>query len=185
MNQVGKKYCIFNKQYTKEEYEEKIKNINFSYTEIEKLKQEFKEFSLKYPHKYARLINIDNSSGDDLINAKNVYNCFGCEDIEDARHCYFINESKVCMDVLYYGTHLERSYWSCSAGSNSQNIYFCCDCYENLNNLYYCDNCGYNTKNSFGCVGLNKKEYCILNKQYTKEEYEKLVPKIIQHMQKT
>ncbi len=27
-----------------------------------------------------------------------------------------------------------------------------------------------------------EKEYCILNKQYTKEEYEKLVPKIIEHM---
>jgi hypothetical protein len=26
------------------------------------------------------------------------------------------------------------------------------------------------------------KEYCILNKQYTKEEYEILVPKIIEHM---
>jgi len=34
----------------------------------------------------------------------------------------------------------------------------------------------------FGCVGLNKKQYCILNKQYTKEEYEELVPKIIKHM---
>jgi len=30
---------------------------------------------------------------------------------------------------------------------------------------------------------MNKKEYCILNKQYTKEEYERLVPKIIEQMQ--
>jgi hypothetical protein len=29
------------------------------------------------------------------------------------------------------------------------------------------------------------KQYCILNKQYTKEEYEELVPKIIEHMKKT
>jgi len=28
-------------------------------------------------------------------------------------------------------------------------------------------------------------KYCILNKQYSKEEYEELVPKIIEHMQKT
>ena len=34
----------------------------------------------------------------------------------------------------------------------------------------------------FGCIGLRSKNYCILNKQYTKEEYEKLVPKIIQHI---
>ncbi|MDP3683664.1 MAG: hypothetical protein Q8S01_06990, partial [Ignavibacteria bacterium] len=34
----------------------------------------------------------------------------------------------------------------------------------------------------FACVGLKNKSYCILNKQYTKEEYEELVPKIIKHM---
>jgi hypothetical protein len=34
----------------------------------------------------------------------------------------------------------------------------------------------------FGCVGLKKKQYCILNKQYTKEEYFKLREKIIEHM---
>ncbi len=34
----------------------------------------------------------------------------------------------------------------------------------------------------FGCVGLRNKSYCILNKQYTKEEYEELVPQIIERM---
>ena len=28
-------------------------------------------------------------------------------------------------------------------------------------------------------------QYCILNKQYTKEEYEELLPKIIEHMKST
>lgn len=37
-------------------------------------------------------------------------------------------------------------------------------------------------KNLFACIGLKNKSYCILNKQYTKEEYETLVPKIIEHM---
>jgi len=31
---------------------------------------------------------------------------------------------------------------------------------------------------------LNGKQYCILNKQYSKKEYEKLVPEIIEHMKK-
>jgi hypothetical protein len=34
-------------------------------------------------------------------------------------------------------------------------------------------------------MGLRRKQYCVLNKQYSKEEYEKLIPKIITHMQKT
>jgi hypothetical protein len=34
-------------------------------------------------------------------------------------------------------------------------------------------------------VSIKNGQYCILNKQYTKEEYEALVPKIIEHMRKT
>jgi hypothetical protein len=48
----------------------------------------------------------------------------------------------------------------------------------------YCIDCQY-SKDCFGCVGLQRKQYCILNKQYTKEEYETLVPKIIEHMKST
>ena len=32
---------------------------------------------------------------------------------------------------------------------------------------------------------MQQAQYCILNKQYTKEEYEALVPRIIEHMKKT
>ncbi|MDD2487015.1 MAG: hypothetical protein PHS92_01450 [Candidatus Gracilibacteria bacterium] len=42
-----------------------------------------------------------------------------------------------------------------------------------------------NCSEVFGCASLNNKKYCILNRQYTKEEYETLVPKIIEHMRKT
>jgi hypothetical protein len=38
------------------------------------------------------------------------------------------------------------------------------------------------SKEMFGCIGLRKKEYCILNKQYSKEEYEILRAKIIEQM---
>jgi hypothetical protein len=31
-------------------------------------------------------------------------------------------------------------------------------------------------------VGLKHKKYCILNRQYTQDEYERLVPQIIEHM---
>ena len=48
-------------------------------------------------------------------------------------------------------------------------------------NLLYCDWMG-TCNDCFGCVGLKHKQHCILNKQYTKEEYEALVPKIIAEM---
>lgn len=39
--------------------------------------------------------------------------------------------------------------------------------------------------NCFWCVWLRNKQYCIFNKQYSKEEYEITVAKIIAHMQET
>ncbi|HNG97530.1 MAG TPA: hypothetical protein PLW93_04640, partial [Candidatus Absconditabacterales bacterium] len=49
----------------------------------------------------------------------------------------------------------------------------------------YCDYLLGVCNNLFGCIGLRNKSYCIFNKQYTKEEYEKQVAKIIAHMQST
>jgi len=51
--------------------------------------------------------------------------------------------------------------------------------------LTYCFQCCQTAAHCFGCVGIRKKEYCILNKQYTKDEYEELVPRIIEHMKST
>ena len=47
--------------------------------------------------------------------------------------------------------------------------------------LQYSEACS-GSQNLFGCTALRTKEYCILNKQYTKEEYEDLVSKIMKHM---
>jgi len=46
----------------------------------------------------------------------------------------------------------------------------------------YTFTCVTGSKYLFGCVGLNNKQYCILNKQYTKEDYEEMREKIIRHM---
>src|SRR3989338_3955733 len=48
--------------------------------------------------------------------------------------------------------------------------------------MRYAAYCYNNNSNLFGCVSLRNQSYCILNKKYTKEEYEALLPKIIQHM---
>ena len=47
--------------------------------------------------------------------------------------------------------------------------------------MQYTQHC-HSSKHLFGCVGLRHASYCIFNKQYTKEAYEELVPKIIKQM---
>src|SRR3989344_406560 len=55
------------------------------------------------------------------------------------------------------------------------------DSFGGMTDGWYTDYC-HSSSHLFGCVGLRNKQYCILNKQYTKEEYEALVPRVIEHM---
>lgn len=43
----------------------------------------------------------------------------------------------------------------------------------------------HNSSFLFGSYGLRNKQYCVFNKQYSQQEYEMLVAKIIAHMQET
>jgi len=68
------------------------------------------------------------------------------------------------------------------SGVNGSRQLFGITMWECLNSEY-CFNC-HGCNNIFGCVGLRKKNYCIFNKQYSKEDYEKLRVKMIEHMEK-
>jgi hypothetical protein len=86
--------------------------------------------------------------------------------------------------VYQYGTRLQQSYDSAISGADSYNILFSSNAAMASSNLLYC----YNTeaaRNCFGCASIHNQQYCILNKQFSKEDYEKLVGKIIEHMIKT
>ncbi len=69
-------------------------------------------------------------------------------------------------------------YESSVVGENANNIKFSSSCTVDLVNLEYCI---WNTsgKSNFGCVNLKRKSYCILNKQYSKESFNKLRTQII------
>ena len=85
------------------------------------------------------------------------------------------------MDTIFAGT-LEQVYEYANSGAfGSQNLKFCVGLKPGNFNVEYSAFCA-SVSDCFGCVGLKKKKYCILNKQYSKEEYEELLPKIIKHM---
>lgn len=47
----------------------------------------------------------------------------------------------------------------------------------------YLDNC-LEVEYCFGCIGIKKKKHCILNKEYSKDEYEKLKAEIVENMKR-
>jgi hypothetical protein len=85
------------------------------------------------------------------------------------------------MDYSGWGNNVSQIYESASIGENCDSVYFSRVCYPDCINLQYCSRV-IAGKNNLGCVGLKRKNYCILNKKYEKEEYEILKEKIIKDM---
>ncbi|MDD5769477.1 MAG: hypothetical protein PHE25_00775 [Candidatus Gracilibacteria bacterium] len=177
-NLTNKNYCIKNIQYTKEEYEKEILNI-YKYEEI--LYKEYLKVRGKSIHKLDNNIDIENCEGDYLKECENCISCFNLFRGENCKYIYDLdNDGKDCYDMNNLA-EAEKCYEGEGvAGYN--NIF----CYATVYGGYniYCDLCEY-CDYCFACIGLSRKKYCILNKQYSREEYEILVPKIIEHMQKT
>jgi hypothetical protein len=179
-----KQYCLFNKPHSKEEYlkilEEKKNQIKAG--GVENLKKEFREFTLTQINKYAYIQKSVNSTGNYLLNTKNCINCFHGDDAENCKYGYHVwRNSKDNMDVSTVGRDAELVYESINSAMKAYNIKFGIQNWSGNSDLTYCEACS-GSSNLFGCAGLHAKQYCILNKQYTKEKYEELVPKIIQHM---
>ncbi len=177
---VNKQYHIFNKPHSKENYNKFIKENTGSHEKHLEFLKKLKELELDLPHRYARVYKSINSDGDDLSEARNTNFAFSSRQAEDSKFLFFCRHgSKDCYDVSFLGFNAELIYENCH-GFGSNNVAFGV---RNLNNqdARYNEEC-HDCKNVFGCEGLRKKSYCILNKQYSKEEYEKLLPKIIKHM---
>ena len=186
VNLRKKSYCIFNEQYTKEEYLDKIKSYNIgSYKNLQEIKKKVYEFWQKFPNKFLQGTQNTNVSGNYLFQSRDVKNSFLIRESEHMRYCQFVQEipgSKDCWDFSIWGENSELVYECHSCGTGVQNLKFCVLCQENVHDLEYCFFCLGGSDNLFGCVGLRKKQYCILNKQYTREEYQKLIPKIKKQM---
>lgn len=181
-NLVSKSYYIFNEPYSREDYFKKLEGFDLgSAAAVAKLKERFKsDVYDKTIHKYAQIVNSVNVTGDNILNSKNSKLCFDIYDtVEDSKYLFHCLNCKDIQDSLgNYKTELAYESVDTDVG---QNILGTLTVYGSQN-VRYSYNC-HASSNLFGCVGLrNKKEYCILNRQYSKEEYDKVVPRIVEHM---
>jgi len=181
-NLRNKNYCIFNKQYTKEEYTETIEGFNISNKyNLGEIQNKINDiFKSSIAPATVELKSVD-STGNWIENSKNIKNSFGCNNVENGKNLFIINDSKDVMDFTYWGKGSELIYDSTSIGIQCSNVKFSNESWNQLVNSEYCHNC-LSSSDIFGCVGLRNKKYCILNKQYSKDEYFEMVEKIKKHM---
>ncbi len=179
-NLVSKSYCIFNDQYTKEDYQQKLKEFKLSsYASVQELWKKFEALKLQAIHKYSNIIGSVNCTGDNIANSKNCTHCFDIfENVEDSKYLYSALRLKDCYD----GNGIYQTQYSAEmVDSNDSSGSLGTVTTYNSTDAKYSFNC-HSCTNIFGCVNLRNKNYCILNKQYSKEEYQKLLPQIIKQM---
>ncbi len=182
-----KKYHFFNQPLSKEEYEVKLREMQLDTPGgLERARKLWLEEKAKHPKRESQNLMAEDCVGEYIIKSKNCVECHSMtDDCED------------CMHIVYGFPRLKDSQHCCNCGEDVELCYECICSGDRTVNTIGCDTvvCGcenvfYSTavvgcSDCFGCTSLRNKRYCILNKQYTKEEYEALLPRIIEHMKST
>ncbi len=184
-NLSGASYCIFNERYTKDEYEKRVKELNLeSWEGLKNLEEKAYKFWLTKPYRQynGHSLNL-NVSGDHVYTSKNSKEMYIANGTENCKWTQFITvpTAKDCYDYSGWGNNSSLIYECASVGENANNIKFSYECFPDSLNEEYCFWC-IAGKNNFGCVSLKRKQHCILNKEYSKDEYEKLKNQIIADM---
>ena len=184
INLKGKKYHIFNEPYSKEEYVKKITEFRLdSFAALEQIREKVFSFWKSQPHKFMHERHSVNVSGDYVINSKSAKNVYLVRGVEDGKFCQVITfgPAKDVYDYTVWGNNAELIYECLGVGENARNVKFSFNCWPNSYDVEYSWWC-VSSSNIFGCANVKRKQYCILNTQYPKEEYEALKARIVEDM---
>ncbi len=184
VNLKNKQHYFFNEPLTKEEYERRLASHELHRrSAIRNMSGRFAEFITQFPLRAVEGYRNEDCIGNYLVNSKNAQWCFDSRELWD---CTYVQQAfgdcKDCMDCTEIGMAAELVYETSYAGFPAHFVRFSTQLYPKSSYVTYCyytpscDHC-------FGCVGLHHRSYCIFNKQYSREDYDSLVPRIIEHMQ--
>ncbi|MFA6301299.1 MAG: hypothetical protein WC609_03030 [Candidatus Paceibacterota bacterium] len=168
-----------NEQLTKEEYSKKIKEVRGSYSKTEEFKKQFNEFCKTLPRRANNNLKSVNSTGDYLFECKNVRDSFEVAKGENSRYIFSSKMAKDSLGTIGYGTNSELLLEVVATGYSSNVIgSYWAEHSQNILYSFYIANC----HDCIGCDALKHAKYSILNKEYSKEEYEKLKQHIVEEL---
>lgn len=170
----SKQFYFLNQPLTQEAYLEKMKSFSIDQDFLDA----FAKLKNESVRKYIDGFQNENVTGNVISYSKNAFDCFNVKELQDCKYVQDASGLKDSYDVdcddrsecVYNSIGGEKCYmhmFNISSWFDSFAFY-----------SYLC----FHSSNLFGCVGLKKQNYCILNKQYSKEDYEAMVSRIIEHM---
>lgn len=183
VNLRKKSYHIFNQPYSREAYNEFMAQFRSgSHAAIQEMQAKAQARWLQFPMKYALLINVTNATGEHIERAKNIKCGYAIHEGENLAYSQTLGPPvSDSYDYTVWGASASEMYEALTCGEEVSRIRFSWECWPGSRDIEYSVHCR-SSSNLFGCVGLKKKQYCILNKQYSKDDYFKLRNRIIEHM---
>lgn len=172
----NKSYYIFNKAYSREDYEKFAATFSFcNGDQVKMVEEKLEGLNLLHPHRAMISLNSENVSGNYIFNSKNCFDCFQISNNEGCNYNIQTVDNKDCFDMNY--TEENELCYEYLGNYRNYKTVFSAICYG-CSDVWYSDYCT-NCKNCFGCSGLKNKEFCILNKQYSKDEYLEMRDRLI------
>ncbi len=186
VNLRHKQFCYQNEQLSQSDYGARLAGLDLgAFTTQERERVAFVQFKKGFSVPEIEGNSNETSSGNYLQHTKNCNGCFFVSDAQDCESCIGVVRAKNCILQTSYGDGAELVYHSTGVGDQAYNIRFSWECWMNVSDLEYCMYTSSGSTNCFGCIGLKHKSYCILNRQYSKSEYEESLPRIRAHMRST
>lgn len=180
-----KQYCIWNVQYSKEEYEARMKELTTnSRTNLALIQKRWRDFLQEKNATYQSLVNSENCDGQYIDGSLDCHQSYFLRNCQNVDGSFNLESCKDCFSSVT-STGGQLHYMNMGVRRNSYNVQLCFTAMQ-LSDSQYTSGVIPEGNNLFGCSHFNQKaSYCILNKQYTKQEYEELLPRVIAHMKAT
>jgi len=170
--------CLFCENLENKSY--CIKNISYEKNEYLKKKEDIIKDKQKFPL-YQQNIETKNMH---ISYSENIWNWYCIHELKDWNNCLFVWWRNIPSQNIFDSIGVSNGdyiIW-CTWSWSGMNIYCSINSWI-WNKIFYCDMC-INCSYCLGCIGLKNKSFCILNKQYTKEERFEKANEIFTQMEK-
>lgn len=163
------------KLLTSEEFwSDEVDNCNFGQS-YDFDRRFFEQFSELLQNVFYLALSRTNAENSEYTNAaQNVKNCYLCFSVIESQDClYCIAQYNGTDNVDCVGTYRSQFCYASRDLDGCYECHHCADCWS-CQDCFGCSSCR-SCKNCFGCAGLERREFCVFNSQYSKHDYESFV----------
>ncbi|MFN8389142.1 MAG: hypothetical protein U0136_02490 [Bdellovibrionota bacterium] len=179
VNLTGKQFHIFNQPVSEEQYRTTLSELGLAARPLLELaRNRFADFigTVQTPH--VMMEDSAEVSGNYLLRSSQCVACFECEDCAQVFHGHNLRMAQNCFEcVLCEGIEESAQSIGIVGGRHVLNSIDC----RNVENIAYSTFCE-DSADLFGCIALKNQQYCIFNRQFSKDDYAKLRDQIVRHM---